>query len=148
MATREEAEQIVRKFARVCKGPPLLSEEEQAEIRKILVALDTKGAQPMLMALARTRIQELLQYIQTEYREELAQAQKAVLLPKPENSTLGDVYENLLYLMRLHRADIGLPCGQDVNELILADGVFDGSERTVTCPRCGNVISYSLKLTD
>jgi hypothetical protein len=148
MATREEAERIVRQFARVCKGPPLFSDEEQAEIRRLLVALDEKGPQPMLMALARTRIQELLQYIQTEYREELARAQKAVLLPKPENNTLGDVYENLLYLMRLHRADIGLPCGQDVNELILADGVFDGSERTVTCPRCGNVISYSLKLTD
>lgn len=37
-----------------------------------------------------------------------------------------------------HRAT----CGQDTNELIIADGKFDGETHTVTCPRCGQPQIY------
>jgi len=33
------------------------------------------------------------------------------------------------------------PCGQDVNDLILASPL-DGAERVITCPRCGTTMSY------
>lgn len=34
-------------------------------------------------------------------------------------------------------------CGQDVNDLMLAAGKFDGEEQEVECPRCKTVIKYT-----
>lgn len=34
-------------------------------------------------------------------------------------------------------------CGQDVNDLILAAGQFDGEEHEVECPRCETTIKYT-----
>lgn len=37
------------------------------------------------------------------------------------------------------------PCGYDFNDLIVKNG-FDGKERTVACPKCGQSISYRAPL--
>lgn len=132
-------EEIVRSVVRVCKGPPLWDPITQSEFQELLARLNAQGADPKLMARARRKIQETLQTIEELYGKRIA-------LNYPENESFSDVYANIVQLMRLHAADVGRPCGQDVNDLILEDGVFDGSDRTVICPRCGNTITYSLKI--
>lgn len=37
----------------------------------------------------------------------------------------------------------GPGCGQDVNDLIIAAGHFDGEPHEVTCPQCKTVIKYT-----
>lgn len=133
------AEEIVRQFKRTCKGPPLWSPQAQDEIRQHLLLLDREGPCPEAMAAAKTKIAELLEEVQQRWG-------KRIVLMYPNNRTYAEVYANLLQLMRLHAVDVGNYCEYDVNELILADGIFDGSERTVTCPRCGTTITYLLKL--
>lgn len=132
-------EEIIKSVTRVCKGPPVWDEPTQREFQELLKQLNARGADPKLLAAARRKIQETVQELFETYG-------KQVVLNYPQNESFFEVYANLVQLMRLHEADVGRPCSYDVNELILADGVFDGSERMVTCPRCGNTITYSLKL--
>jgi hypothetical protein len=134
-----EIERLVRSIQRVCKGPPVWSETVQDEYRVLLRDLDARGPEPELLAQCRRKIDEGKAAVERMTGKEF-------VLPYPQKKDVLEVYADLIYLMRLHQWDLGNPCGYDINELILADGVFDGSDRTVVCPKCGTMITYSLKL--
>jgi hypothetical protein len=136
---REEIEQLVRSVRRVCKGPPVWSETVQNEYRVLLRDLDARGPEPELLAQCRRKIDEGKAAVERMTSREF-------VLPYPQKKDVLEVYADLIYLMRLHQSDLDKPCGYDIIELILADGVFDGSDRTVVCPQCGTMSTYSLKI--
>lgn len=137
MATAEQ-EQVIRSITRWCLGHPVIAEAWQAAY------------------FARMDAGEL----PSDLLDALIVQAKAVLDPTPAKKNLlaylggqqlraiegdGSSRDALIRALRAHSGDVGMPCGYDFNETILA-GPLDGDVHDYVCPRCGVKGTYRAPL--
>lgn len=120
----ESAEQIIRSIKRWCRGKCFHTEEAQQALLK--------------------RYQEGTFEQRVALKQELEDKFK---VPHKPESSLEEVHAATLPLIFPFADNIpgqrAKVCGQDVNDLILADGKFDGENHEVICPKCGTKHIYS-----
>lgn len=123
--TREEANNQIRSVKRWCRGHCLHAREEQVAYAERF----DKGTFAEQVAPKRE--------LEDKFRfphgpEGSAQEVRAAAFP-------------LIYPFGDNVSRPELTCGQDVNELIIADGKFDGENHEVICSRCGAEHQYAVR---
>jgi len=126
MVISEEQEKSIRSVKRWCRGFPIHGE---AELKAYVNRYETGDFQARV---------ELKHELETKFKQAC----------KSEESEV-DVHAAIMPLIFAYNDTIGKPvCGQDVNDLIIADARFDGEEHVTTCPRCGQKHPYSVKFDE
>jgi len=133
--TTGEAIAEIRRIGRTCRGPKLLTAEQQRPLLAQL-ATDLPGLIPRIASYRR------MLRLAPEFREELAaetlenaQAQETAV-PTIHAQTQEVIQSWAIRTIRASAADQGAACGYDFNEVVLCYP-FDGQEREYRCPRCG-----------
>src|ERR1051326_947869 len=102
-----DTEKLIRSIKRWCRGPMLMNEEEQAHYRERWIAIeDTRDLEAAL-----------------KLKAELEMRLHSHLGEAPD---FEQVWRHVAQLIYSHTDLYGLPCGQDINDVIIADGQFDG----------------------
>jgi hypothetical protein len=116
-----ETEQCIRAVTRTCKGPHVLSSEQQVKFRDLWYRYQDAGDWPAAQSVVGV----------------LEKALKTGHLEIPDNNWEA-LFRRIVDLIYIRVAD---GCGYDFNDLILANPL-DGQDRVVACPKCNNQISY------
>lgn len=118
---RAEVEADIRKIRRWCRGPKVLK-KETIDLHR--AEFDKAKTLPDMIAL-KNKLEDLHK------------------LPHQDVTTLEEATGRIGGLIYAYPDTVGKgACGQDVNELILA-GKLDGEEKTVKCPRCGEMLEFT-----
>lgn len=128
--TRAEAETHIRSVRRYCRGIPLHTSEQMKELQAIYDSGDDSS-----------RL-KLKQDLEAKFKL----GEKGVANAAELHSRIMELIYAYPDTAHQHR----LVCGQDMNELMVADGKFDGETHTVQCPKCKQPLNYRVlyNLTD
>jgi hypothetical protein len=123
---RQEIEQSIRAVTRTCKGPHVLSSEQQVKFRDLWYVCQDAGD----WHAAQSIVGVLERFLGTGH----------MAIPEQDWEALYRRAVDLIYIRKMTiNPEAG--CGYDFNEIILANPL-DGQDRIVPCPKCGNQISY------
>jgi hypothetical protein len=128
--TRSEAEALVRKHKRVCKGSLLVDQATQLTFMQRINTCD-----PSLLP-------QLVEDV-VALRKRVGFADSKLLPNVSSEKLLGWCLESI----RAHKSDIGEGCGRDFNDEVCAQP-FDGAARDYTCPNCGATGTYRSPIYD
>jgi hypothetical protein len=142
--TKESVEKDIRAIKRWCRGPNLHTVEERWAFKKRWDAATPAEHEALLKEV----IDSVKGKKHFRVRHLVLDELHVAATKKEEGESEGDRevrVRNLAFNMIHGHADsINHPvCGQDVNELIIADGKFDGEDHPVKCPKCGTIHTYS-----
>ena len=128
--TRAEAESHIRSVRRWCRGIPV---HTSAEMKGLQEVYDSGGDAERL---------KLKQDLEAKYKL----ADKPVANAAELHSRIMDLIYAYPDSIHQHR----LVCGQDMNDLMIADGHYDGETHAVQCPKCKQPLNYRVlyNLTD
>ena len=116
---RSDAEVLVRKYNRTCKGPELVDKATQLDFMQRISTCNI-GTLPQLL-------EDVV-----ALRKQVGFAESKILPDVAPEKLLAWCLESI----RAHKQDIGEGCGRDFNDEVCAHP-FDGEAREYLCPDCG-----------
>lgn len=137
---REEAIDIIRSVNRTCRGPKLFPPERTEALMARIREASTKKLSGLLKEIfaARREVGLPIEFREEMSKEDLKLARIGGHEPPPSIHELSqsDILAWCVRTARANEADVGRPCGNDFNEIVLSHP-FDGQERAYKCPKCG-----------
>lgn len=136
---KDEAIKEIRKVRKTCRGPLLMSDEQQASFFKSLQAATPESLPKIVAGISEARRAfgmkpEFLE----ELDEETVEVHRAARRPFPpsmKDATEDQIIAWCVRAVRARAGDVGKACRYDFNETIIRHP-FDGQERAYACPRC------------